>query len=214
MSGMHKCGWATYAIIVATVVSFSFANATEESEGGIVTGTFLLTKGKLAENSIVYLEGVKGNHEAPDASGPSAVLDQKVDTFVPHILPIQLGQSVSIRNSDPHVHNVHPYIKGKSLFNVAQMAGKTREWTPKNQGNHLILCDIHNEMSAFVVVLDHPYFAVLNHDPAAKEPSTFTFKNVPPGSYELVLLRDIKGRLKSKRKKLTVSRNKTTTVKL
>lgn len=170
-------------------------------EGGTVSVTVILTKGKLEQNSIVYLEGIAGEYSAPNEK---AVLDQKVDAFVPHVLPVQLGQTVAIMNSDPHMHNVHPYLNGKTIFNVAQMAGNTRDWEPDQVGKHLILCDIHNEMSAFVVVFDHPFFTSMHHDPAGKEPCNFTFRNVPEGTYNVVLMRDIKGKLRTKKKEIVV----------
>ena len=110
------------------------------------------------------------------------VFDQKNKVFEPHILPIVKGTTVRILNSDPFLHNVHAFAEKGSLFNLGLPAGAGhKDWTFKKTGRHKILCDVHPEMSAYVVVLDHPFFSTVNPD------GTFEIDGVPPGTYTAVL---------------------------
>ena len=145
---------------------------------GVVQGK--VSCGKRCDQIMVYLEGVEGSFNGDSAV---AVFDQKNKVFIPHILPIVKGTTVRILNSDPFLHNVHAYAgKEGTLFNIGLPPNAApNEWVFKKTGTHSILCDVHPEMSAFIVVLDNPFFSTVNAD------GSFEIGGVPPGSYTAVL---------------------------
>lgn len=134
---------------------------------------------------IVSLQGVTGS---TGAAAPAAVLDQKGCLYSPTILVLQTGQKLTVKNSDPVLHNVHlnPTVPenekaNDALINAAQMpngADLTYSFV-KPEKFLKFQCDVHPWMFAWVSVFDHPYFAVSGAD------GKFTIKNVPPGKYTI-----------------------------
>ena len=137
------------------------------------------SKGELA-NVVVFLEGVSG--KSTGASAPPAVLDQKGCEYVPSIFAVQTGQKITIKNSDPTLHNVHATpaeSSGNKEINEAQIpSGPEKSYVASKPEMFLrFKCDVHPWMFAWVSVFDHPYFAV-----SAKD-GTFKIANVPAGKY-------------------------------
>jgi plastocyanin len=128
-------------------------------------------------NVVVYLKG------APQ-SGPLPILSsemkQENETFIPHILPITLGSTVEFSNDDPFFHNVFSLSRAATFDLGRYPRGQARSETFEKPGLVKVYCRIHSQMSATIVVMDHPYFAVPADDGA------FALKNVPPGTYTLV----------------------------
>jgi len=120
------------------------------------------------------------------ASAAPAVLDQHGCEYVPAILAVQTGQKISVKNSDPVMHNVHsvPTVAGNPEENKAQMAGSGDLVfsMPKAENFVKFKCDVHPWMFAWVTVVDHPYYAVSGKD------GSFTIKDVPPGKYKVVAM--------------------------
>jgi len=148
---------------------------------GIATTRFYVVgaNGGLAE-VFVSLKAVPGDFETP---ATAAVLDQVGCEYTPYILGVQTGQKITVKHSDPGLHNVHPTprVKGNPETNKAQLpGGRNLEYTFNNAEKFLrFKCDIHPWMFAYVNVMAHPYFAI-----SAKDGS-YTIKNVPPGEYEI-----------------------------
>lgn len=131
--------------------------------------------GKL-QDVLVRIEvgGVKGDFKAPDKH---AVIDQHECMYIPRIQGVVAGQDIDIKNSDSTLHNVHTYKGTESLFNQAQPKGSDpliKQW---DDGIIKFTCDVHPWMRGFVVVTDHPFFAVSGAD------GTFTIEKVPAGKY-------------------------------
>ncbi len=164
---------------------------------GTLTGKIELTKGTNGKNSIVYLKEVNGKFAPPQEA---AVVDQKAKTFIPHLLAVQVGQKVIFGNDDPFSHNVHLYWGRRSMFNQVQGVGGTTELIAKRTGVYSILCDIHPEMFAAVVVLNHPFFASVDSQSGGE----FVIEDVPAGSYTLVLVRGVRGKLKTQEQQVLV----------
>jgi len=125
--------------------------------------------------------------QAPGGSGKSAapaLLDQAGCMYEPYISAIQTGQTLQIRNSDPFMHNVNctPKQAGNKGFNVGQAtAGKVDEKvfeTPELAVR--FACNVHPWMTAFVHVIDHPFFVVTDATGAFELPA-----GLPPGTYDL-----------------------------
>ncbi len=144
--------------------------ATEES---VVVGN----AGAL-QNVFVYVKDGLGSLRFPVPS-QTIVLDQQGCRYVPHVLGVQVGQSIEILNSDPTLHNVHAVPEANQEFNTGQPLPGMKH-THRFSTREVMVpfkCDVHPWMNAYVGVLDHPYFAVTDADGA------FTLKGLPPGTY-------------------------------
>jgi plastocyanin len=111
------------------------------------------------------------------------VVDQKHMTFVPHVIVVLKGTAVDFLNSDPVGHNVYwPSVSGnkKLAHNMGTWPqGQSKSFTFNDPGVASLLCNVHPEMSGYVVVVPTPYFAVTNKD------GEFEIKDAPAGSYTL-----------------------------
>lgn len=126
----------------------------------------------------------------PPPAEPPAVLDQRKLRFVPHVLPVLVGTRVQFPNSDPIRHNVFSASEAR-MFNLGiYRTGVTRDVTFDKPGVIEVLCNVHPEMSAFIVVLDTPYFSSTNQE------SQFGISNLPPGGYQLSFWCEHRGELK------------------
>src|ERR1035437_3431988 len=141
------------------------------------------SKGELAD-VVVMLKGVTG--KSTGASATPAVLDQRGCEYLPAILAVQTGQKITIKNSDPVLHNVHttPMVAGNNEQNQAQMQGAADITFAFDKTENFLKfkCDVHPWMFAWVTVVDSPYFAVTDKD------GKFTIKDVPPGKYTVTAL--------------------------
>jgi plastocyanin len=134
-----------------------------------------------AENIAVYIDAIPGKTFNPPPK--PTVMDQKNLEFVPHVLVILKGTTVEFLNEDPTLHNVFwPSISGnrKLARNLGTWPqGQKKSFTFDNLGVVPLLCNVHPEMSAYVIVVATPYFAVTNQQ------GEFDIKEVPPGHYML-----------------------------
>ena len=168
--------------------------------GGTITGHIRLTakiRAPLSANA--YPSRAIGKHEAPaipeirnvvvylkdppfrGALTPLRVeLRQQNETFVPHVLAITKGSTVDFPNDDPFFHNVFS-LSSAAGFNLGRYPrGQSRPWKFSKSGLVKVFCDIHSHMSASILVLDHPYFAVPGAD------GNYEIRNVPAGQYTIV----------------------------
>ena len=108
-----------------------------------------------------------------------AVLDQRGCIYTPRVLGARVGQTLQIKNSDEVLHNLHSLSPKANAFNVSQpKAGMTYEVKLKDEDAMLRLkCDIHGWMTAYVGVVNHPYFAVSGAN------GEFEIRDVPAGSH-------------------------------
>jgi plastocyanin len=129
---------------------------------------------------VVWLEPLGRTPAAavPD-SHPPAVMVQKMKAFTPHVVAIPAGTSVEFPNYDPIFHNAFSSYSGQ-VFDVGLYPpGRSRTVTFKREGVVRVFCNIHSTMSAVIVVLKTPYYAVSDMS------GRFAIKNVPPGEYQL-----------------------------
>lgn len=140
--------------------------------------------GKLA-NVFVYIkdgttaDGTKVGDYSFTTPATAVTLDQKGCHYVPHVLGIQTNQKLSITNSDPTQHNIHPTPKSNPEWNQTQPNGAAPIEKSFARAEVLIpvKCNQHPWMKSYVGVLKHPFFAV------SAEDGTFTIKGVPAGAY-------------------------------
>jgi plastocyanin len=133
--------------------------------------------------SVVYLD------PAPQpAFGPReelrARMDQRDETFVPHVLAIVAGTVVDFPNNDQTFHNVFSLSKEQPFDLGRYAAGRSKSVRFDRPGIVRVFCDIHAHMSAFILVFAHRYFAVTD------ENGRFRIDHVPPGSYNVVAWND------------------------
>jgi plastocyanin len=168
------------------LVAIAFCCGATESasaQGVNVTGRVVLEGASNispANSTVAWLApmGPEGN-AAATVSPMHSVLQQKNKTFEPHLLVVTTGSTVDFPNRDPWFHNVFSLFNGKRFDLGLYEAGSTRAVHFDREGVSYIFCNIHPEMSAVVVVLSSPYFAIPNKQ------GDFAISAVPPGRYTL-----------------------------
>jgi plastocyanin len=129
--------------------------------------------------SVVYLDPApRAAFDAGD--GPRARMDQRNETFVPHVLAIVAGTVVDFPNSDQTYHNVFSLSKTKSFDLGRYAVGRSKAIRFERPGIVRVFCDIHSHMSAFILVFAHRYFAVTD------EEGHYRIESVPPGTYTVM----------------------------
>jgi plastocyanin len=127
-------------------------------------------------DAIVWLDAPK-QVAIQRQSSPTAVLAQRNMSFFPHVLAVQLGTTVDFPNDDRVFHNVFSDHDGKRFNLGLYPVGTTRPQSFDTLGLSRIFCNIHPQMSAYVMVLDTPYFSVTD---AAGH---FNIGDLVPGNY-------------------------------
>lgn len=160
-------------------------------------------KGDLA-NVVVTIKKDDSPNLACPVPKDGAVLDQKGCMFHPHVLAMMAGQDLVVKNSDSFLHNFHTISEDNPSINKAQPTkndGETMDDSPKIPETIRVKCDVHPWMSAYICVLDNPYFDVSN------DKGEFTIKGLPDGNYTLTAWQEILG---TQEKKITVKDGKAT----
>jgi len=99
--------------------------------------------------------------------------------FLPHLLVVPVGSTVSFPNADPFFHDVFSLFDGRRFDLGLYEAGSTRSVVFSREGVSYIFCNIHSEMSAVVISLATSLYSF------ADPHGVFHFKNVPNGDYDL-----------------------------
>jgi plastocyanin len=130
--------------------------------------------------AVVYLETApRGAFE--ERPGPTVVLDQRNETFVPHVLAITTGTTVQFLNSDKTYHNVFSLSRPKRFDLGRYPTGRSKSVRFDRPGIVRVFCEIHSHMSAFILVFAHRHFAVTN---ARGE---YRIEGLPPGTYTVAV---------------------------
>jgi len=141
-----------------------------------VEGQIVVRSARDSSDAVVYIDKIAGKRFAPPSS--QVVLDQVNLKFVPHILPVIAGTMVAFPNSDEVRHNV--FSPGPPRFDLGTYPQrKTAYHLFDKPGVWTMLCNVHAEMSAYVVVTETPYFGKTDKE------GKFLLKDVPPGKYLL-----------------------------
>jgi plastocyanin len=129
--------------------------------------------------SVVYLETAPRGAFEPIET-PRAIMDQRNETFVPHVLAIPTGTTVDFPNSDRIYHNVFSLSKTEP-FDLGRYAmGRSKQVRFDRAGIVRVFCEIHSHMSAFILVFNHPFFAMTDSE------GRYRIDNVPPGNYAVI----------------------------
>ena len=129
--------------------------------------------------SVVYLDSAPRGAFEPTEGG-RAVMDQRNETFVPHVLAITVGTTVDFPNSDKFYHNVFSLSKTKAFDLGRYATGSSRPVRFDRPGIVRVFCDIHSHMNAFILVFSHPFFALTDAD------GRYRIENVPAGAYSVI----------------------------
>lgn len=144
---------------------------------GAVQGTLRAADLRTA-GAVVYLVPAEGPVVATAAD--TALLDQRDLRFEPRVLAVKPGTTVEFQNSDPILHNVFSPSGRDGGFDLGTYPrGDRRPHTFTDPGAHVVLCNVHPEMVAYVVVVPTPYHVVVD------EESRFRLEGLPPGRYTL-----------------------------
>jgi plastocyanin len=131
------------------------------------------------ERAVVYLESApRGAFELYEQGRAS--LDQRDETFVPHVLAITTGTIVDFPNSDRIYHNVFSLSKVARFDLGRYAAGRSKAVRFDRPGIVRVFCDIHSHMNAFILVFSHPFFAVTDAQ------GRYRIERVPRGTYNVV----------------------------
>jgi len=132
-------------------------------------------------NIAVYVDAIPDKKF--DAPAQHVVIDQKKMEFIPRVVVVLQGTTVDFTNSDPVGHNVYwPSISGnkKLTHNLGTWPkGEKKSFQFNDLGVASLLCNVHPEMSGYLVIVATPYFAVTDKD------GNYEIKNVPAGKYTL-----------------------------
>ncbi len=131
--------------------------------------------------AVIWLEPLAGAPALPFSSARHYTLLQKNRQFIPHLQVIPVGTAVSFPNADPFFHNVFSLFDGKRFDLGLYEAGSSKSVTFTREGVSYIFCDIHPEMSAVVLALATPLYAVADAN------DSFVLRDVPSGDYNLHL---------------------------
>jgi plastocyanin len=160
-------------LILAILVGFALT-----SSAGTIRGQVSGVEGP----SVVYVDTISG--KTFPASTQHPVIDQKGLVFQPHLTAVQVGTTVDFLNSDSVAHNVFwTSVGGNKKLNHnlgTWPKGDRKSFKFDTPGAVPILCNVHPEMSAYLVVVPTPYFAT------SDQAGNYKIENVPDGSYTVV----------------------------
>lgn len=144
---------------------------------GMAREDLLVDREGRVQGAFVYVKaGLEGREFRPPAT--AVILDQKGCRYEPHVLGLMTGQTLRLRNSDSHVHCVEALAFANKGLNHGLPPGQESD---KTFANPEVMIKIKDSVkvwrSAWIGVLDHPFFAVTGAD------GTFAFKDLPPGKY-------------------------------
>ncbi len=129
--------------------------------------------------AVIWLTPLDSGHTPPPDTSRQYTLLQKNKQFSPHVLVVPVGSIVQFPNADPFFHNVFSLFDGRRFDLGLYEARSTRGVTFGKEGISYIFCNIHPEMSAVVIALSTPFYAV-------EEPhGAFRVHDVPPDDYLL-----------------------------
>jgi hypothetical protein len=120
--------------------------------------------------------------------GEIHALDNVKCAFVPRVLAASVGHWIVIKNTDPILHTADARVGDRTLFNVALWPGRELRRPIAYPGLVYINCDAHPWMKAFMLVTDHPYYAVTDIY------GNYQIDDVPPGTYKVRVWHELLGR--------------------
>jgi plastocyanin len=176
---------AAFVVLVPLPGEGSCPNCGSVSGSVAVEQAYIRTDGPKHDRDVVVMLEPVGS-EAPIDSTSRAAMDQTGLVFVPHVLAVPRGATVTFLNNDKEQHNVYflDDRTGETLDIGTWGPGVSVDHVFDTPGMVITLCKLHLEMASYVVVSPGPWFS----QEAFENPDTpvrFEINNVPPGRYEL-----------------------------
>ncbi len=211
-------GKVTFKGSIPTIAPLAVPKDKDFCGATLASDVLLVDKDGGLRNAVVSLEGV-AEGKALDPNQVITLTNSKC-MFGPHVVVMPAREKLAIVNDDPILHNTHPFLGRKTIFNLAlPKKGQTIKKKIKRAGMMTVRCDAHPHMSGYILAFNHPYYVVTGED------GSFTIKDIPPGTYTItgwheswtIVKKDAKGRIKygkplTVRKEVTVKGGETATV--
>jgi plastocyanin len=141
----------------------------------VTTENVMTGPGNTLEDVVVY---ISAGDAGPAEPSSAARYDQKGCQYLPHVLPMQVGQQLQIFNDDQTSHNIHPLAKVNQEWNKSQPAGSPPIDTKYDKPERIaVKCNIHPWMHGYFVVLNTSHYSVTGND------GSFKLAGLPPGKY-------------------------------
>jgi hypothetical protein len=167
-------------VLLTLVVATAAAQTPVKGHVELRNSTLKPRNGRVdASGVLVWLEPLDAPPPARGGPKPRRIINQRNKRFAPHVVAIETGAQVDFPNDDPFFHNVFSVYNGKRFDLGLYASGETRPVTFNRPGISYIFCNIHPQMSAVVIALDSPYFAVTDSTGA------FAIPGAPDGRYRL-----------------------------
>jgi plastocyanin len=159
---------------------------------------------KDASKLVVWLTPIGNTPAPPLPEQPQSQIPQLIQKdkmFHPALLVIPAGGKVEFPNHDPFFHNVFSLFDGKRFDLGLYESGTTRFVTFDKPGISFIFCNIHAQMSAVVIALDTPYYAI------SDARGDIVIRDVTPGRYLMHVFHPSvsPGTLRAAEREITVS---------
>ncbi len=153
----------------------------EHASQPLLSEVVVINSNDTLRNVLVYVKQGLPAGKKYEPPAEAFLVDQVGCAYTPHVFAAMTGQTVTIRNSDPTLHNVHGRPTVAKEFNVAQAVKGMEEKLvfKKPEVPFAIKCDVHPWMTTWCAIFDHPYFAVTGDE------GTFSIPNLPPGEYTI-----------------------------
>jgi plastocyanin len=180
---MNSAFFAATRLVLVSVVFGTTAAAAASLTVQVTAG-----ESATAADAVVYLESAAG--QALPKLGRPAQIEQKGRAFLPVVTVVQTGASISFPNNDTVRHQVYSFSPAK-VFELKLYSGAGGEPLLFDKpGTVVIGCNIHDKMSAYIQVVDTPYFAktdttgkaVIDNLPAGKYNLKVWYRTIPPGT--------------------------------
>jgi plastocyanin len=165
--------------VAGAVCALMLAQTIAARAAGRIEGVVELPSPDDLTSAVVYVEEVSGRTFAPPAQ--PAVMEQHRTQFVPHVLPILRGTTVRFPNTDRVRHNIFSPSPAKPFNFGIYYPGEEKQLRFDELGTVTLLCNIHEQMSAYILVLQNPYFARVGPD------GRYSIDGVPDGRYSVAL---------------------------
>lgn len=183
---MLAAGLATVIVACGPPPSANACASCGSVSGSVsVEQAYIRTDGPKHDRDVVVMLDPVGS-EVPVDDEAHATMDQTGLVFIPHVLAVPLGATVTFLNNDQEQHNVYflDDRTGDTLDIGTWGPGVSVDHTFDTPGMVITLCKLHLEMAAYVVVSPSPWFAQVAFE-SRDTPVQFEIDNVPPGDYEL-----------------------------
>lgn len=148
----------------------------KKPETGKLTGSIVVDGKAPTGMGVVMLWPAKGGAKR---TAKTRVIEQRGKEFAPHVMAVPVGSTVAFPNFDDIYHNVFSLSKSKAFDLGLYKSGESREIKFDKPGIVRLGCNIHANMSAYVVVVDAPHYVIAQPD------GTFSFKSLAPGKYRV-----------------------------